>query len=45
MKKNHFFGKYYKFISDDSSFSFAMIIRTANERFGDCERTNTIEPV
>lgn len=31
MKKNRFFGKYYKFISDDSSFSFAVIISTANE--------------
>ena len=30
MKKNRFFGKYYKFISDDS-FSFAVIISTANE--------------
>lgn len=31
MRKNRFFGKYYKFISDDSSFSFAVIISTANE--------------
>ena len=31
MKKNRFFGKYYKLISDDSSFSFAVIISTANE--------------
>ena len=31
MKKNRFFGKYYKFISDDSSFPFAVIISTANE--------------
>ena len=31
MKKNRFLGKYYKFISDDSSFSFAVIISTANE--------------
>ena len=31
MKKNRFFGKYYKFINDDSSFSFAVIISTANE--------------
>ena len=31
MKKNRFFGKYYKFISDGSSFSFAVIISTANE--------------
>ena len=31
MRKNRFFGKYSKFISDDSYFSFAVIISTANE--------------
>ena len=30
MKKNRFFGKYYKFISDDD-FVFALIVSTANE--------------
>lgn len=30
MKKNRFFGKYYKFISDDG-YTFALIISTANE--------------